>query len=444
MNNGIKDLGFSLGSKIVSIVFALGVQLCLAWFLGTEGRGSYAVCILFAAMLSMVFLMGCELAGVYFVSFKRFSLSEGVINTVVYGGIGSVLAIAAGLVLMQFPLAFFDKANKPELYLALVSIPLFLCSMVFTQLFTAIRQFGWFSAMTLLRCICLFVFTILFLGGFHWGVPGAMLAIITSNMIVVLACLAAFRMKFGLAADWPRIKDLLTMLHYGVRYSVGVISNQMNFRVGTLILAFFATRDEIGIYAFAVGLTIQMQILPDAVKTVLIPRAASDERGRKDLVAHCARLTALVSLLMLLGFMLLAKPIVAVFFPDSFASAGLLMQILAFGFFLRTLGKSLESYLIGCNRPGIVSLSVALGMVVNVGTLFLLLPRMGLAGAAWSLVFNYLLSSLILIASFSRLTGMGPLSVWRPRSSDFTFLSGLRARFIPRKTREERNAWSMQ
>ncbi len=433
MKKGIKDLVFSFGARFITIFSALGVQICLAWFLGTAGRGSYAVCILFSGLLGIIFFMGCELAGVYFVSSKRFSLSEGVIYTLIYGGIGSALAIATGLILMQFHLAFFEKASRPELYLALASIPGFLYFTVFSQLFTSIGRFGWFSAITLLRGLSLFFFTPIFLWVLDAGTPGAIMAIIVSDLLVVTVCLYIFRTKFGLRPIHPRLKNLLAMLHYGARYSIGVISNQFNFRIGTLILAFFATRDEIGIYALAVGLTIQMQILPDAVKTVLIPRSSSDEEGMKDLVARCARLTAVASFLMLAGLVLLADLILGIIFPESFAPAAPLIRILALGFFIRTLGKALEPYLIGQNRPGIISISVATGMAVNIICLFILLPRLGLPGAAWSVVFNYLVSSIILIFFFNRYSGMSWTETWRFQSSDFAFLGDLKSRILPGK-----------
>lgn len=437
MRKGLKDLGFSFGARVITILSALVVQICLAWFLGPAGRGEYAVCVLFSGLLGIIFFMGGELAGVYFVSSRRFSLSEGVAYSLIYGGIGSVLAILAGLILMRFPLTIFEKADQPELYLALLSIPGYLFFLVFSQLFTAIGQFAWYSIITLLRGFCLLLFTVLFLWVLNAGTAGAILAIIASDLLVVTVCLALFRRKFSLRAIRPRLKPLLEMLNYGARYSVGVISNQFNFRIGTLILAFFATREEIGIYALAVGLTVQMQILPDAVKTALIPRSSEDEAGKNILVAQCARLTALASCFFLLFFLLLADPFLNLLFPGTFSSAVPLIRILAFGFFIRTLGKSLEPYLIGRNRPGSISIAVAVGMAINISALFFLLDRLGLPGAAWSVVLNYLFSSAILIFIFSRLSGMDWRVVWTLRRDDFAFLSGIKTRFLPRKTPDQ-------
>jgi O-antigen/teichoic acid export membrane protein len=298
-------------------------------------------------------------------------------------------------------------------------------------LFTAARRFGWFSAMTLLRGIALFSFTMLLVGGCRLGVPGATAAIISADLLTIAVSLAVMRRQFRLEWVRPTAANLLDMLHYGARYWIGAISNQTNFRVGILILGFFASKDQIGVYALAVGLAIQMQILPDALITALVPRTASDAAGRKDLVARCARLTTLASLMLLAIAVLLARPIMLLAFPRSFGEAAPLLQVLALAFFLRTVGKSLEPYLVGTNRPGLISLSVLTGTVVNMVGVLVLLPRIGLYGPAWAMVLNYLASSILLVAGFCRLAGMDLLATWLPRWSDFAFVKGRMARLLP-------------
>ncbi|MHC5172664.1 MAG: hypothetical protein ACYSPJ_02710 [Planctomycetota bacterium] len=65
------------------------------------------------------------------------------------------------------------------------------------------------------------------------------------------------------------------MFHYGLRYYVGKISNQVNFQLGTLILAFFATQEQIGIFAVASQVTARAMLVPDALATVLMPRVGT-------------------------------------------------------------------------------------------------------------------------------------------------------------------------
>ena len=108
MKTGLHDFSLTFTAKLVTIITVLGTQSCLAWFLGPEGRGSYAVCVIFAMVLSTFFVIGCDVASLYFVASGRFSISEGLTYTLIYGGIGSLLAMAVGLGILQFDFPFLS------------------------------------------------------------------------------------------------------------------------------------------------------------------------------------------------------------------------------------------------------------------------------------------------------------------------------------------------
>jgi len=114
MASSIQDSVKIFISRAVTLVGSLGVQSCLAWSLGTDGRG-----LLFAILLGLIFVVGCDIASVYFVAAKRFSISEGVTYTLIYGGVGSGIAILVGLLVMQFPLVFLEKASSTSFFLLL-------------------------------------------------------------------------------------------------------------------------------------------------------------------------------------------------------------------------------------------------------------------------------------------------------------------------------------
>ena len=63
-------------ANVISAVAGLGIQGCLAWFLLPEGRGQYAACILFAALLSLACALGQEMANVYLVGSKKSTVSQ--------------------------------------------------------------------------------------------------------------------------------------------------------------------------------------------------------------------------------------------------------------------------------------------------------------------------------------------------------------------------------
>ena len=101
----------------------------------------------------------------------------------------------------------------------------------------------------------------------------------------------------------------------------------------TMVLAFFATREEIGLFAVASMLTFQATVIPDVISTVLMPKVAGDGVGKKELVAQCFRLTAIICGILLLVIAVFAEPIVVVLFSPKFIPAVLLIRILSIGLF---------------------------------------------------------------------------------------------------------------
>ena len=61
-------------------------------------------------------------------------------------------------------------------------------------------------------------------------------------------------------------------------------------------------------------------------------------------------------------------------------------------------------------------------MDLNLITLLILLPVMGLSGAAWAMTTGYVVSTVFLVAAFNRATGMGLSETWRPRREDVSYL----------------------
>ncbi|MBN1507143.1 MAG: oligosaccharide flippase family protein [Sedimentisphaerales bacterium] len=427
------DIATTFASRLVVLITGLGVEACLAWLLHPAGRGSYAVCLVFSALLQTVFLTGWNMASVYFVASKRLSLSEGVTQAFVYGLISSSLAIVAGLLLMRLPWAFFDAADATSFHLALLLIPSTFFALVFLQLLTAVHDFRWFAGMSVLNGVSFLLLALVFVGGLSLDVHGALLACILRQWLVVVAIVLFFRWKYGVKLMWPSLRRMREVFYYGLRYHVGQIANNANVQVGTIILAMFATRVEVGYMAVAAQLmTTGVMVIPDTIMTVLLPKVSEDVTGRPQLIARCARLTGLacaLSILVLAGF---ATPIVRWLFSPSFLPIVPLIRILAVGTLVRCTCKVFTSYLHGTNHPGIDSLAVATGVAVNLVVLWLLMPVIGLPAAALAMTLSYVISSAIITLGFLKLSRLGPLETFRLARSDLAVVRQAVTRLFPR------------
>jgi len=422
LKTGLHDFSLTFTAKLVTIITVLGTQSCLAWFLGPEGRGSYAVCVIFAMVLSTFFVIGCDVASLYFVASGRFSISEGLTYTLIYGGIGSLLAMAVGLGILQFDFPFLSKAGRLAFHLALLSIPFSLFSLILLNLLTAVRHFTQYALVLIGQGLSNLIFVLIYVRLLGGGVNGALLAVITASLITILFTLYLFRRDFAVTWCRPKLARLKEMIHYGARYYLGKISNMANFQIGTIILAFFAGKAEIAFFAVAMRVAVQVLIIPDALTSVLIPRSARDQEGKKKLVALCSRLTALICGLGLLVLGLLAEPLVKLVFSPAFLPAVPLIRIVCLGVWIRAAGKVFVPYLIGTDHPGIASLSVGAGMLVNLAALAVFLPRLGLPGAALAVTLSYFVSSTILLIGFMRFSGLTLRQTWAPRRTDLNFL----------------------
>jgi len=126
----------TLGGRVGALFAGLATQSLLAWILGANGRGSLAVCLSFAAVLAVVFTVGCDISATFFVASKKLTLSEGVSCALVYAATCSVVAMTVGWLLMQLPVSFFAKASPEAFMLALLFIPASLFRQVFHQMLT--------------------------------------------------------------------------------------------------------------------------------------------------------------------------------------------------------------------------------------------------------------------------------------------------------------------
>lgn len=418
-STGIKDAGYSFSSKILSLVLTVAGQSCLAWTLGPAGRGSYAVCVLYATMLTLIFVLGCDIANTYLVASKKMTLSEGVVQTGLYGIGGSALAIATGVFLMRYDWQIFQQAERHNFYIALFSIPIGVFSTSYVQLLTAVKRFRAYAILHVANALFHLLFMLLFILVCKLGVTGAILSNTATSALSVVMALVYFKKQFHIQWAGPTLAHIKEMLNYGLRYYFGKLSNEVNFQVGAIVLAFFATKEDIGLFSIASMLTTRVMLIPDSLILVLLSRVAPDKKGRYELVAKSVRLTLLICGVILLGVVIVVSPLVRLLFSSEFLPAVPLVRILAVGVLMRSASKLFVPFFLGINKPGTSSMSVAAGALTNIALLWLLFPLLGLVSASIAMAVSYIVTSVILLIAFSKQTQTDITRVFRYRRTDF-------------------------
>ena len=120
-----------------------------------------------------------------------------------------------------------------------------------------------------------------------------------------------------------------------MRYYVGKLFNQVNFQIGAIMLAFFADKDQIAFFSIAAVLTTRATLIPDSIAVVLLPKVASSDKGRAELVAKMSRICAIVCGGLLLILAAGAHPIVLLLYGSAYEATAILIQIISIGVFIR-------------------------------------------------------------------------------------------------------------
>jgi O-antigen/teichoic acid export membrane protein len=395
-----------IGAKAATLAFALAVQVVLARALGPDGRGTYEAALLWGALTMILFNPGVETSSLYFVSSGRVRLPDGISSALAITITSLAMALGLTAICLQwqpsFMSGFLAKARPLDLAMGTLAGATALAAQTALSMTTAEQRFGAYSsAQVLHRCLVL-ALTSIILVALGSGASGAITSIVIADLALVSAALYWLGRGRSPAIVRPTWNTVSNLVGYGGRFYLGKIGNQFNFRLGPLVLAACASPAELGLYGQASAIAIQYMSLPDAIYTVLLPKMARSPDQAAAQAMRTGRLLLAVGAISVVVSLLVARPVFVALFSETFLPSVPLFQIIIGAFVLRSIGKVYEPYLIAHNRPGLISVAIACGLALNAVLLLALYKPMGIAGAAWSLVGNYALSTAILMAMFSR------------------------------------------
>ena len=207
----------------------------------------------------------------------------------------------------------------------------------------------------------------------------------------------------------PLVRDSVAM---GIRGQVGNVLQFLNLRLDLLLLPALLDLTAAGLYAVAVRVSEVVAQMASASGSLIFPETAAARDG--DAAARLTEVTTRRSLLFVaLGAIIisaLAEPILTVF-GTAFTDAATTLRILMVAMLPLTVTRVLAGDLKGRGRPGVVSLVMGISVVATIGLDLVLIPIMGISGAAVASLLAYAVSAAGLAVAFTRVTHHSPLSL---------------------------------
>jgi O-antigen/teichoic acid export membrane protein len=371
------------------VVYGLGLATgpILARSLGPSGRGDLAAVLVPTQLLCFGLAFGLPSAAAYLVN--RFDRGTLLATSTVFG-----LVVGIPLVLATWPLlpGYYRNHGQAALFWAqvfLATAPISVGTAGALALVWAeganLRWNLWRSAPTTLTAI-------LTLGLY-----------LTSRLTVWTALAAAFvgacstaPLLVQKAVEWRRLRvslaALRSQLSYGGRVAIGSAADTVAGRFDQALLVAMVPSADLGLYAVAVTAAGVSGPLASSLGLALFPelrleRSAEAQRRRtgRALLAVLLTSTGVAAALAMAGPWLLA-----LLFGNGFAGAATPLRLLLLGQVANDATGPLTARLLAAGRPGAASQASAAGGIVTVIGLALLVPSLGINGAAITTTVSYL------------------------------------------------------
>jgi O-antigen/teichoic acid export membrane protein len=213
------------------------------------------------------------------------------------------------------------------------------------------------------------------------------------------------------------------LIQYGLIYYPASLASFFSYRVDGYLIAFLVpdASASLGYYSMAVGLAEMVFLFPRAVWTMFSPHVAGAPREESDRqVAMVSRVTLLVTSVFALLFIPAAAVGIWVLLP-AFTPSFAPFLVLLPGVTILSAANVVSGYMRGIGRPGIVSSINVVGLAANIGANLILIPALGIVGAAAASLFSYSLTALVLTVVAAHLSGRPLADFWIIRGSDVRF-----------------------
>jgi O-antigen/teichoic acid export membrane protein len=205
-------------------------------------------------------------------------------------------------------------------------------------------------------------------------------------------------------------------LRYAIPVTFGAVGLTLLFAISSIYIERFYDTEQVGY--FSVGLTLMQffSFLPDAIITLLLPKAAGLDDKRK--IIRPLRLAvfacAATSILLFIPVYIFRDFVISLLFSSKYLAAAVTLLPLIFSHIFLAMHQTYGSAFQGLGRPGAPSLIIAIAAGINLIAGFFLTKSHGILGASVALAFSAFVAWIITVIVWERWIKKGGLKIAEP------------------------------
>lgn len=235
------------------------------------------------------------------------------------------------------------------------------------------------------------------------------------------------RIRFGLSRRF-----VAEALAVGLRGQAGNLLQFLNLRLDLLLVPALLNLSSAGVYLIAVRISEMVMQVASSAATFLFPHVASQATPTATSVTQrTVRFTLLIVIATGLLLAVGAEAILGLSFGPAFADGAPTVRITLLAMLPLSVVRLLAGDLKGRGRPGLVSIAAMLALIVTIVGDIILIPILGIAGAALASLLSYSASAAVLLVAYRNVTGASVAGLL-PRPSDLVAVFSVLQAHMPR------------
>jgi O-antigen/teichoic acid export membrane protein len=412
--------------RAVSVVAGFLTSVIAARLIGAEGLGLAGTAFTIATAGALLSSGGLNIAAIYYLGRRPDEQRQVVARILTMGSVAVVIAIAvvvAGSLLLRGPV--LGDADAPVIGASAALGGAILLFELFGGVLLGLHQRTTYISVQAIEALGALVLTALLLVAIDPSAASYLAAAaIAYAGSACVATLAVLRHLGPIRPDYsgPFAREALGM---GLRGQVGNVLQYVNLRLDLILVAALLDLRWAGIYFVAVRVSEVVTQVATSAAAFLFPQvAAQTERRSTQLTEQVTRLTILTVLAGALVLGILAEPLLRIAFGDQFVTGTSAVRLTLLAMLPLTVTRLLSGDLKGRGRPGLVSWAASAGLVASASLDLLLIPWLGIVGAALASVLSYGAVAVFLLVAYRRITDSS-MTALVPRWSDVQLLAQL-------------------
>jgi O-antigen/teichoic acid export membrane protein len=210
---------------------------------------------------------------------------------------------------------------------------------------------------------------------------------------------------------------LTRSLRFGMVAGMAAMANYLVYRVNQAVLGYLVSEEQIGYFGIASGIAERVMLIPASIGIALLPRLTHNLADSQQHVPRIYRISLIVSFAGAAAMAVAGVPAILFLYGPKYVSSIVPFLIMLPGIAIQGAAGVLASYLLARKKPYYGILNGAAVIAANVVLNLLLIPWLGIAGAALASVGSFGVGALAATSFYRREAKVGVLELL-PRMSD--------------------------